>query len=45
MSKANGTMMDKVAHGVRLESPDEMTPEYREALVHLMTMQADSELA
>ena len=30
---------------MRLESPEEMTPEYREHLVHLMTMQADSELA
>jgi ring-1,2-phenylacetyl-CoA epoxidase subunit PaaA len=38
-------MMDKIGQGARLESPDEMTPEYREALVHLMTMQADSELA
>src|SRR5688572_2598115 len=45
MSEASGTMMDKIGRGVRLESPDEMTPEYREALVHLMTMQADSELA
>src|SRR5919204_2575761 len=41
----NETMADKIARGVRLESADEMTPEYREALVHLMTMQADSELA
>jgi ring-1,2-phenylacetyl-CoA epoxidase subunit PaaA len=38
-------MTDKIARGVRLESADEMTPAYREALVHLMTMQADSELA
>src|SRR5216117_4239974 len=38
-------MMDKIARGVRLESPEEMTPEYRQDLVHLMTMQADSELA
>ena len=38
-------MMAKIERGVRLESPDEMTPEYRENLVHLMTMQADSELA
>jgi len=38
-------MMAKIETGERLESPDEMTPEYREALVHLMTMQADSELA
>src|SRR5512132_270949 len=38
-------MTDKIARGIRLESPDEMTPEYRQDLVHLMTMQADSELA
>src|SRR6266496_2658003 len=41
----DATMTDKIARGVRLESPDEMTPEYRQDLVHLMTMQADSELA
>src|SRR5262245_27847048 len=45
MSDVNASMMDKISRGVRLESADEMTPEYREALVHLMTMQADSELA
>src|SRR5499426_2483814 len=38
-------LMSKIASGVRLESPDEMTAEYRRELVHLMTMQADSELA
>jgi ring-1,2-phenylacetyl-CoA epoxidase subunit PaaA len=38
-------MLNKIRTGVRLESADEMTPEYRDALVHLMTMQADSELA
>ena len=45
MRDGTATMMDKMRSGARLESPDEMTPEYREALVHLMTMQADSELA
>src|SRR5688572_15598882 len=45
MSETDQAMMDKIRRGVRLESPDEMTPEYRELLVHLMTMQADSELA
>jgi ring-1,2-phenylacetyl-CoA epoxidase subunit PaaA len=39
------TMMAKIERGVRLESAEEMTPEYRENLVHLLTMQADSELA
>lgn len=38
-------MPAKIARGVHLESPEEMTPEYREHLIHLMTMQADSELA
>src|SRR5262245_25251254 len=39
------TLMTRIERGMRLESADEMTPEYRECLVHLMTMQADSELA
>src|SRR5207248_4629647 len=38
-------MLDRIERGERLESAEEMTAEYREALVHLMTMQADSELA
>ena len=38
-------LMARIERGERLESPDEMTPDYREHLVHLMTMQADSELA
>src|SRR5437588_2718679 len=38
-------MMAKIERGERLESPEEMTAEYRDNLVHLMTMQADSELA
>src|SRR2546426_3950121 len=38
-------MMAKIDRGVRLESVDEMTAEYRDNLVHLLTMQADSELA
>ena len=39
------TMMSKITGGERLESAGEITPEYRENLVHLMTMQADSELS
>jgi len=35
----------KIERGERLESPEELTPAYREHLIHLMTMQADSELA
>lgn len=38
-------MMAKIQAGGRLESAEEMTPEYRSNLIHLMTMQADSELA
>lgn len=45
MSDLEKDMLAKIKSGVRLESPDEMTPEYREHLMHLMTMQADSELA
>ena len=45
MSDLATMMMAKIERGVRLESADEMTAEYRENLVHLLTMQADSELA
>ena len=45
MSDRGHEMLAKIERGIRLESPDEMTEEYREQLVHLMTMQADSELA
>ena len=45
MSDLAREMMAKIEKGVRLESVEEMTPEYRENLIHLLTMQADSELA
>src|SRR5438128_5956111 len=45
MSDQVSDMMAKIDRGVRLESAAEMTAEYRDNLVHLMTMQADSELA
>ena len=45
MSDLAKAMMAKIERGVRLESADEMTAEYRENLIHLLTMQADSELA
>jgi ring-1,2-phenylacetyl-CoA epoxidase subunit PaaA len=45
MSDRAAEMMARIERGERLESPDEMTPEYRDNLVHLMLMQADSELA
>ncbi|PYM06961.1 MAG: hypothetical protein DMD82_07040, partial [Candidatus Rokuibacteriota bacterium] len=37
--------LDKITRGERIESSEEMTEEYRASLIHLMTMQADSELA
>jgi ring-1,2-phenylacetyl-CoA epoxidase subunit PaaA len=39
------TMLEKIQAGQKLESPDEMTEEYREQLLLLMIAQADSELA
>jgi ring-1,2-phenylacetyl-CoA epoxidase subunit PaaA len=38
-------LMAKILAGERIESQAEMTKEYRANLVHLVTMQADSELA
>lgn len=38
-------LMAKIAAGEKIESPEEMTQEYRDALLHLMIAQADSELA
>ncbi len=45
MSDLAKAMTAKIDGGIRLESAHEMTPAYRESLVHLLTMQADSELA
>lgn len=38
-------LLSKIAEGGLVEQEDEMTEEYRENLVHLMLMQADSEIA
>jgi ring-1,2-phenylacetyl-CoA epoxidase subunit PaaA len=38
-------LLVRIERGERIESSEEMTEEYRQSLVHLMTMQADSELA
>lgn len=38
-------MMDKIRAGTKLESPREITDEYRDCLLTLMIAQADSELA
>src|SRR4030095_16000268 len=45
MADQHTAMMAQIERGVRLESADEMTPDYRDNLVHLLTMQADSALA
>jgi 1,2-phenylacetyl-CoA epoxidase catalytic subunit len=45
MADQHAAMMAKIERGVRLESADEMTPDYRDNLLHLLTMQADSELS
>src|SRR5438132_12797779 len=38
-------LLARIERGERIESAEEMTEEYKENLVHLMTMQADSELS
>lgn len=38
-------LLAKIRAGEKIESSEEMTDEYRANLIHLMTMQADSELA
>jgi ring-1,2-phenylacetyl-CoA epoxidase subunit PaaA len=38
-------LLARIAAGERIESPADMTEAYRASLIHLMTMQADSELA
>ena len=45
MSAKEERLLARIQAGERIESPEEMTEEYRTSLVHLMTMQADSELA
>src|SRR5436309_15968043 len=44
-SDKEARMLAKIDTGERIESQEEMTEEYRASLIHLMTMQADSELA
>ena len=38
-------MMEKIESGVKLESPEEITEDYKQHLLTLMIAQADSELA
>ncbi|HUG38500.1 MAG TPA: Phenylacetic acid catabolic protein [Candidatus Limnocylindrales bacterium] len=45
MTTADERLIARLEAGERIESPDEMTEDYRKNLIHLMTMQADSELA
>ena len=42
---AHERLLARIGRGERIEAQDEMSATYRENLVHLMTMQADSELA
>jgi ring-1,2-phenylacetyl-CoA epoxidase subunit PaaA len=42
---AESEFLARLERGERIESPDEMTEDYRQNLIHLMLMQADSELA
>src|SRR5438876_10236726 len=44
-SDKEARMLAKIGAGERIESQEEMTEEYCASLIHLMTMQADSELA
>src|SRR5438094_8435530 len=44
-SDKEARMLAKIGAGERIESSEEKTEEYRASLIHLMTMQADSELA
>ena len=44
-TERDARLLARIAKGDRIESQEDMTDEYRECLVHLMTMQADSELA
>jgi ring-1,2-phenylacetyl-CoA epoxidase subunit PaaA len=45
MAMTEGVLLEAIDKGQRVESADEMTEDYRESLIHLLTMQADSELA
>jgi ring-1,2-phenylacetyl-CoA epoxidase subunit PaaA len=38
-------LLEKIANGETIETVEEMTEEYKENLIHLMLMQADSEIA
>src|SRR5207247_8388495 len=44
-SAKEASLLARIAAGERVESADEMTADYKKNLIHLMTMQADSELA
>jgi len=45
MTEPDARLLARIEAGERIESPDEMTEDYKQNLIHLMTMQADSELA
>src|SRR5690349_16029656 len=37
-------LIERIGQGHILESPDEMTPDYRQTLIHILTVSADTEL-
>src|SRR2546428_6362346 len=45
MSATAEHCLARIDRGDRIESAAEMSDEYRQSVIHLMTMQADSELA
>ena len=45
MDGKDARLLARIEAGERIESVEEMTDDYRANLIHLMTMQADSELA
>jgi ring-1,2-phenylacetyl-CoA epoxidase subunit PaaA len=45
MDGKDARLLARIEAGERIESAEEMTDDYRRNLIHLMTMQADSELA
>ena len=45
LEKKHEKMMEKIQNGEKLESPAEITDEYKEHLLTLLIAQADSELA
>jgi ring-1,2-phenylacetyl-CoA epoxidase subunit PaaA len=45
MSVTEAELLARIERGERIEAAEEMTEDYKQNLIHLMTMQADSELS